>query len=262
MYQQMNDFEKQKTIKDMYVDKKMSFADIAKKYGTYPNKVRRDAIRFNFQIRNKSEAQKNALESGKSTHPTEGKMRSDQEKNKIALSMHSCWTNMSENEKKKRKQESKNRWDAMDDVAKQNMLHAAHLAIRKSSVEGSKLEKFILSKLIEKEYKVEFHKEQILSTTKLQIDIFLPVENVAIEVDGPSHFEPVWGDECLSRNQRYDQKKTGLILGRGIKLIRIKQTGDYSKARALILTNKLIDLLENISTYKDNLFHIEDTDNG
>jgi very-short-patch-repair endonuclease len=146
----------------------------------------------------------------------------------------------------------------MDDVAKQNMLHAAHVAIRKSSVEGSKLEKYILSKLLEKQYKVQFHKEQILSNTKLQIDIFLPAENIAIEVDGPSHFEPVWGDDCLSRNQKYDQKKTGLILGKGIKLIRIKQTGDYSKAKAIILTNKLLDLLENISEKQDNLFHIEE----
>ena len=258
MYQQMNDFEKQKVIQEMYVDKKMSFADIAEKHGTYANKIRRDAIRFKFPVRNKSEAQKNALEMGKASHPTEGKIRSDEEKNKIALSMHSSWNNMSDEQRNKRKQDSKKRWNAMDETAKQNMLNAAHVAIRKSSVEGSKLEKFILSKLLEKEYKVQFHKEQILSNTKLQIDIFLPAENIAIEVDGPSHFEPVWGDDCLSRNQRYDQKKTGLILGKGIKLIRIKQTGDYSKAKAIILTNKLMDLLQNISNSKDNLFYIKD----
>lgn len=254
----MNDFEKQKVIQEMYVDKKMSFADIAEKHGTYANKIRRDAIRFKFPVRNKSEAQKNALEMGKASHPTEGKIRSDEEKNKIALSMHSSWNNMSDEQRNKRKQDSKKRWNAMDETAKQNMLNAAHVAIRKSSVEGSKLEKFILSKLLEKEYKVQFHKEQILSNTKLQIDIFLPAENIAIEVDGPSHFEPVWGDDCLSRNQRYDQKKTGLILGKGIKLIRIKQTGDYSKAKAIILTNKLMDLLQNISNSKDNLFYIKD----
>lgn len=259
MYQQMNDGEKQKIIQDLYIDKKMSFAEIAGMYDTYANKIRRDAIKFKFAVRNKSEAQKNALELGKAPHPTEGKPRSDEEKNKIALSMHSSWNNMSDKDKKKRKEDSKNRWNAMNETAKQNMLNAAHIAIRKSSVEGSKLEKFILSKLMEKGYKVEFHKEQILSNTKLQIDIFLPTKNTAIEVDGPSHFEPVWGDDCLSRNQKYDQKKTGLILGKGMKLIRIKQTGDYSKARAILLTEKLIDLLENISASTDKLFYIEDT---
>lgn len=254
----MNDFEKQKIIQESYVDKKMSFAEIAEKYGTYPNRIRRDAIKFKFPIRNRSEAQKNVLEMGKASHPTEGKVRSDDEKNKIALSMHSSWNKMSEQERNKRKQDSKNRWNAMDETIKQNMLNAAHVAIRKSSVEGSKLEKFVLAKLLENNYKVEFHKEQILTNTKLQIDLFLPGENVAIEVDGPSHFEPVWGDDSLSRNQKYDQKKTGLILGKGIKLIRIKQTGDYSKAKAIILTNKLLDILANISTSNDNLFYIED----
>lgn len=258
MYQKMNDFEKQKIIQESYIDKKMSFAEIAEKYGTYPNRIRRDAIKFKFPIRSKSEAQKNVLEMGKASHPTEGKARSDDEKNKIALSMHSSWNKMSEKERNKRKQESRNRWNAMDDTIKENMLNAAHVAIRKSSVEGSKLEKFVLAKLLENNYKVEFHKEQILTNTKLQIDLFLPGENVAIEVDGPSHFEPVWGDDSLSRNQKYDQKKTGLILGKGIKLIRIKQTGDYSKAKAIILTNKLLDILANISTSNDNLFYIED----
>lgn len=258
MYQQMNDRSKQKLIQDLYVNKKMSFAEIAQKYGTYANKIRRDAIKFNLPIRNKSEAQKNALDCGKIAHPTKGKNRSLEEKEKISLSMHSSWKDMHEDEKNRRSQQSKLRWNMLDDKLKQNMLNAAHVAIRRSSVEGSKLEKFILSKLLEKQYKVEFHKEQILSNTKLQIDIFLPVENVAIEVDGPSHFEPVWGSDSLSKNQKYDQKKTGLILGKGIKLIRIKQTSDYSRARAIILTDQLMNLLGTISSSQDNLFYIEE----
>lgn len=65
MYKQMSDAEKQKLIQDLYVDNKLSFADIAKKYGTYPNQIRRDALKFNLPVRNKSEAQINALKSGK-----------------------------------------------------------------------------------------------------------------------------------------------------------------------------------------------------
>lgn len=258
MYQKMSDFDKKKLITDLYVEKKMSFGDIAKEYGTYPNKIRRDAMKFNLPVRNRSEAQKNVLQSGKVDHPTQGKKRSSEEKDKISLGVHSSWNKLSDKEKNKRKQDSKKRWNAMDDKVKANMLNAAHIAIRKSSVEGSKLEKFILAKLLEQNYKVHFHKEQILANTKLQIDIFLPEDNIAIEVDGPSHFEPVWGEDSLSRNQAYDQKKTGLILGKGIKLIRIKQTGDYSKAKAIILTQQLMDLLGTISSSQDNLFHIEE----
>jgi very-short-patch-repair endonuclease len=258
MYQQMNDTDKIKLIKKLYVQEKQSFGEIAKAHGTYANKVRRDAIKFKLPIRNKSEAQKNVLQSGKSKHPTKGKKRSDSEKDKISLSMHSSWNNLSDKERKKRKQDSKKRWNDMDDKTKENMQHAAHVAIRRSSVEGSKLEKFLLAKLLENNYKTQFHKEQILANTKLQIDIFLPQHNIAIEVDGPSHFEPVWGTNALNRNQKYDQKKTGLILGKGMKLIRIKQTGDYSKAKAIILSNKLMKLLDNISDSKEQLFYIED----
>lgn len=258
MYQKMNDSNKQKTIKKLYIDKGMSFAEIAKKYDTYANKIRRDAVRFNIPIRSKSEAQKNVLSAGKAKHPTQGKNRTEDEKNKISRGVYNSWGKISDAERNRRKLESKKRWNKLDDKKKENMLAAAHAAVRKSSVEGSKLEKFLLTELIDNHYKVEFHKEQILASTKLQIDIFLPEENTAIEVDGPSHFEPVWGQDSLNKNQKYDNKKTGLILGKGIKLIRIKQTSDFSKARANLLSEKLMKVLEDIGNSKDNLFQIED----
>lgn len=260
MYHQMTDENKRQTIYELYIDKKMSFAEIAEQYSTYANKVRRDALRFNIPIRTKSEAQKQVLISGKAAHPTAGKQRTEAEKNKISLGVYNAWSDLPEHERQKRQKDSKDRWNNLDQKIKDNMLHSAHLAIRKSSKEGSKLEKFILSKLLENNYSVEFHKEQILSNTKLQIDIFLPKQNVAIEVDGPSHFEPVWGEDSLNKNQKYDQKKTGLIIGKGIRLIRIKQTSDFSKARANILSDKLLSLLNTIDNSKDNLFYIEDTD--
>jgi len=259
MYQQMNDTNKQKMIQKLYVEDKLSFGEIADKYQTYPNKIRRDAIRFNIPIRNRSEAQKNVLTEGKAVHPTKGKARTKEEKDKIAHGVYVSWNNLSEDERNKRKLDSKERWENLDDSVKESMLSSAYVAIRKTSVEGSKLEKFLLTQLIDHNYKVEFHKEQILSNTKLQIDIFLPEKNVAIEVDGPSHFRPVWGEDSLTKNQKYDRKKTGLILGKGIKLIRIKQEHDFSKARANLLANKLMTILKTIDSSKDNLFNIEDT---
>mgnify|MGYP003325369255 CR=1 FL=1 len=123
------------------------------------------------------------------------------------------------------------------------MLQKANLAVRESSKKGSKLEHFLLNKLINNGYKVDFHKEQFLVNTKLQIDLFLPKLNIAIEVDGPSHFSPVWGEEVLKRNIAYDQKKSGLIIGRGYSLIRVKQIKDFSNTRAEIVGNKLMSML-------------------
>jgi very-short-patch-repair endonuclease len=238
--------QKAQILQELYVVQQKSFADIALEYNTYPNKVRRDAVSLNIKIRNKSEAQKNALNSGKHKHPTKGSQRSESTKNKIGMSVMKAWDSLSDAEIAQRKQKSKEAWDSLDEETKKQITNSAHKAVRQSSKTGSKLEAFLLSKLIEDGYKVEFHKEQTLSNTKLQIDLFVPKISTVIEVDGPSHFLPVWGEETLKRNVSYDQKKEGLILGKGMVLIRIKQTKDFSKSRSLLIYDKLKNILKSI----------------
>ncbi len=252
-YSILSDKDKEKLLKQEYLSNKRSFIDIAEEYGTYANKIRRDAIKFKIPIRDKSEAQKNALSTGKHKHPTKGKERTDSDKQKIGLSVMKSWENLDDKELQSRKNKAKENWDKLSDDMKKYMLHEANLAVRESSKKGSKLEIYLLNALLQNGYKVEFHKEQILSNTKLQIDLFLPSLNIAIEVDGPSHFEPVWGEDVLQKNQKYDNTKTGLILGKKISLIRIKQEKDYSKSRSLLIFQKLEraiqDIKQNNKTY-------------
>jgi very-short-patch-repair endonuclease len=245
-YSSLSDKDKEKILRELYVQGKKSFADIAGQYGTYANKVRRDAVTFKIPIRDKSEAQKNALSSGKHKHPTKGKQRSDEEKDKIGMGVLKSWDSLNDQELEERKKKSKELWNQLDQEAKSNMTRLANQAVRTTSKVGSKLEKFLLDHLLEDGFKVDFHKEQSLITTKLQIDLFLPNMNTAIEVDGPSHFLPVWGEDVLTRNISYDQKKQGLILGKGLVLIRIKQTKDFSKSRSSILYKQLRSVLDNI----------------
>ena len=127
-----------------------------------------------------------------------------------------AWDNIDEKNLKEEKRNAKKLWNSLSDDEKQHRLNLANQAVRTSSKTGSKLEHYLLEQLIKDGYKVDFHKEQILSNTKLQIDLFLPTMNIALEVDGPSHFLPVWGDDVLARNQKYDKKKTGLIIGKGL----------------------------------------------
>jgi very-short-patch-repair endonuclease len=244
-YNKMSDVQKKNILDKEYTNNLSSFAEIAKQYQTYANKLRRDAIKFNIPIRNKSEAQKVALKQGRHSHPTMGKKRSEEEKQKIGLGVMESWDNISDQELDRRKQIAKNNWEKLSPNEQQEILKKANVAVRQSSSLGSKMELYILEKLIKDGYKVEFHKEQILVNTKLQIDLFLPTMDVAIEIDGPSHFEPVWGEDVLQKNKRYDTKKNGIILGRGITLIRIKQTKDFSKSRASIIYDKLKQLLSN-----------------
>lgn len=259
LYDNYSDIDKQNIIKDLYISKQKSFEDIAKAYGTYANKIRRDAIKFKINIRDKSEAQKNALKTGKHKHPTKGSKRTEDTKMKIGKTVMETWEHSSEKEKNTRKKRAKKLWDSLSQVEKDNRLNSANKAVRHSSKVGSKLEHYILNKLIQDGYKTEFHKEQILSNTKLQIDLFLPIINTAIEIDGPSHFLPVWGQESLTRNQKYDNKKSGLLIGKGLNLIRIKQTHDFSKARAEKVYQNLKQILLNPSSFQTSkILEIED----
>jgi very-short-patch-repair endonuclease len=262
LYSNLSDIDKQNIIKDLYLKQKKSFADIADIYNTYANKVRRDAINFKIPIRDKSDAQKNALKTGKHKHPTKGTNRSEEEKNKIGLGVLKAWDSLDDKTLKERKKKSKLAWEKLDQDAKANMVKLANDAVRSTSKVGSKLEKFLLNQLLSDGFKVEFHKEQSLLTTKLQIDLFVPNINTAIEVDGPSHFLPVWGEDALAKNKSYDQKKQGLILGKGLVLIRIKQTKDFSKSRSLLIYNKLKvllnDIANNFPSADNRTFIIED----
>ena len=260
-YSLLSDSDKEKILKDLYLNQNKSFADIAAIYGTYANKIRRDAKKLNIDIRTKSEAQKNALSTGKHKHPTKGKERDEDTKQKIGMGVLKSWDSLSDKEIKERKEKARLAWESLDDNTKDNILKKANQAVRDASKTGSKLEKFLFKALISDGYKAEFHKEQVLVNTKLQIDIFLPTMNTAIEVDGPSHFEPVWGDESLQRNQKYDNKKTGLILGKGWSLIRIKQTKDFSESRASLIYQDLrsaLDQLNNKSSNNNRIIELGD----
>jgi very-short-patch-repair endonuclease len=261
-YDTLSDEKKKEVIEKLYLQENKSLSDIAKVYNTYPNKIRRDAKSFNIPLRNKSEAQKNALNIGNHKHPTKGTKRPQETKDKIGAKVLDNWSNLTDAELASRKEKAKQNWEAMSTDQRANMLHSANTAVRLTSKIGSKLEKYILEFLLNNNIKVDFHKEQTLSNTKLQIDLFLPMINTAIEIDGPSHFLPVWGDDTLKKNIVYDNKKQGLILGRGWVLIRIKQQKDFSKSRAKIIAEKLLPILEQINTKfpepDDRLFNIED----
>lgn len=259
-YKDLSDTDKKSLIQDLYELKNKSFKDIADQVGTYANKIRRDAIKFKINIRDKSEAQKNALSTGKHKHPTKGKQRPEDTKQKIGNAVLKSWSELDEKDLNIRKQKARDNWQNLSEDDRMFIQKKANDAVRVASKVGSKLEKFLFNALIKDGYKVQFHEEQILSNTKLQIDLLIPHLNLAIEIDGPSHFAPIWGSDTLSKNIKYDQKKEGLIIGKGLKLIRIKQTKDYSKSRAVLVYDKLKTIIAQISSgdLTDKITSIDD----
>ena len=121
-YNKLSDSEKKSFLKQHYEVDKKSFADIAAFAGTYANKIRRDAIKLKIKIRDKSEAQKNALNSGKSDHPTQGKKRPDKVKQKIGLSVLHSWENLDDTEIENRKNKARINWENKSDNEKADIL--------------------------------------------------------------------------------------------------------------------------------------------
>lgn len=231
----------------LYTKKDKSTYEIADMMDTYPNKIRRVLKKHGVELKSKSEAQKNALKSGASTIPTEGKNRTMQEKLKISKSLKKTWDSMSEKEYNRRVDQAKERWVNMTEEEKNKMRAMSQEAIRKSSKEGSKLERFIAESLRKEGFKIESHKKNLFGSSQNEVDIYIKSLKTIIEVDGPSHFVPIWGEERLQKQIKSDEQKSGLALSRGFAIIRIRHMEGHKKSMCLVEREKLkeniIDIL-------------------
>lgn len=208
---------------EQYVVKDRSFADIAEELGTYRHKVRRAAIKLGIKPKDKSAAQAAALKSQRATHPTEATQRPLTVKQRISEAVADNWAHLDPEKLRYRASVSRHQWENMSEDERQQLLKLAGDAIRKAAKEGSKLEKFLRTELTKAGFMLEYHREGLVPNQKLQVDLFIPSLATAIEIDGPSHFLPIWGEDNLERNIRADAEKTGLLLQMGVIVIRVKQ---------------------------------------
>lgn len=70
-----------------YLENERSLHDIAEEHRTHANVIRREILGFGIQTRNRSEAQKVALKTGRHIHPTKGMPRPPEVKLKISTSV-------------------------------------------------------------------------------------------------------------------------------------------------------------------------------
>lgn len=241
----LSDFGPQ--ILRQYSEELMSIEQIANELGTYPNKVRRALIKLGAPIRSRSESQKIALEQGRSTPPMEGKTHSQETKDKIADKVHQSWENMTDEEREERRQKALDAWNALSVAEQEAFKRAGNEAIRATSRDGSKLEKFLQKFLTEAGYDIIIHKKALVRATELELDILIASMKVVIEIDGPSHFLPIWGEESLQRNIQSDNLKNGLLLQDGYCIIRVKNLKTSTTKRDMRITGeKVLEELERI----------------
>lgn len=243
--------EKQKKIiEQLHHAELKSVVEIAELLSTYPNRIRRWAVKVEFELRDKSAAQKIALETGKLTHPTKGKRRTEDEKSKIRKTINKYWSEISDEDMEHRKQLAKDNWANMTDEDKTTLQKQAAKGRIEAAKFGSKLEKIVLDILVERGYKAVFHKEHSLLNTRLHLDIVVPELMTAIEIDGPTHFLPIWGEEHLRKTQETDNNKDGLLLNAGYNIVRIRQTKNLCNRTVTKISKALIELLDKIKGTK------------
>ncbi len=242
-----NDEERLATYNSFYHDSNMSWAEIAKMVDTYPNRVRRDAIKLGIKSRNKSEAQKVAISEGRHEHPTEGKTQSKETREKISISQGKIWDDLTENQRELRSEIGLESWNKKTTHEKADFFKKSSEAIREASRHGSKVELQLFDLLIRAGYRVEKHKEHLLQNERFHLDLYVPAVRTAIEVDGPLHFKPVFGEDKLKRRQAADQQKNGLVLSAGMVLIRVKLTKRESQRYLRDIWKSVEEILNTIA---------------
>lgn len=201
--------------------KNSSTYSIAKELDTYPKKIERILKKNGITLRSRSQAQANAIKTGRSKHPTKGEKRSEEDKNKISKGKELSWKNTSQEDREKFSQQAKDRWEKMPPDKKKEMMEKAGRALRIAAIEGSKAEKFLQKKLNEMGFDVILHKKDLIEGN-FEIDLFLPELNTIIEIDGPQHFLPVFGEKKLQEVIKFDSIKNGLLVSKGFCVVRVR----------------------------------------
>jgi len=88
----------------------------------------------------------------------------------------------------------------------------------------------------------------MISNTRLQVDLLISDLAIAIEVNGPSHHEPIWGNESFVRTVNADNTKKQLLQSYGFVVIVINQKKTLSQKRYRIILSNLLAVLEKVKT--------------
>lgn len=250
-----------KQICDLYDDNN-SIRDIAKMFNTYPNKIARTLKKAGKDLRSKEEAAKIAVESGKIKPPMLGKKRTQEEKDNISIKRAKKWQEMSQEDLDAFKKSAKDRWDSQTDEERIYKQQKAGEALRRASIEGSKAEKFLYEQLTKAGYEVIMHKTGLIPGEKYEVDLFLPKMLVAIEIDGPQHFLPIYGEENLQRNIKYDSIKNGALISRGMCVLRVKYLSKHNSQKInkelyATIHSKLQEIEQSFPSQENRLIEVE-----
>jgi very-short-patch-repair endonuclease len=226
----------------LYVDNEYSVNWIAHKFNTYANRIRRLLLKSGIVLRSIKEQADLNVKNGRHDPPMLGKTHAPSTKAKMSAGIAESWNDRDHQLYADR---MRNRQNALTQDEKKEITKLAALKRKDASKNGSKLEHHLLGRLRQDGYKVDFHSKPI-PLSELEVDILLPNDRIAIEVDGPTHFETHWGQDELTERQQRDKEKEGILIGGGFIMIRvINDLGNFSISKGNRLYDKLVEKIKN-----------------
>lgn len=240
-------------IRDLINEGKTTY-QIAEILGCNQSHVSRTIKKYNttnpnnpIKVLSKSEAQEKYI--AEHGHQRIGTAHSNVSKNAISDKMRAFYESEEGQEAKEIISETrKKEWASMSEDAKRETLNNLKVANRESLKlgKGSKFENFLAEELKLAGFGVEQRCTRFAGG-QLEVDIALANENIAIEVDGPTHWSDIYGAQKLAEVQTKDRLKDNQLLTVGWNVLRLQdKSGVCSKARI----NRILDKIKEIKSSK------------
>ncbi len=209
----------------------LSVRELSVQFNGAPKTIKKILLDAGLSIRSRGEQQSLEFKSGKRTK----KPNSEITKQKISNTAAANWRKLSKEKREELVENARKRWYDIPEAKRDEMRDKAFDAIRETSKEGSRLEMVVLDALKEAGFHAKHHVKGFLPNEKLEVDILIPEFKTVIEIDGVSHFLPIWGEEALKKTMSADDRKSGLLIKAGYVLLRIKcmnnHVSDYLERR-------------------------------
>lgn len=222
------------TLRKLYCEQGLSLRKMSEKLKRPVSAITKYMDQYGIERRTKSDAQKGYLSDN--DHPMQGKHHTEEAKKKISASLGDFWDSLDPDQRAEYRQLVgsgwRKRWASMSNAERENMIASLNAANRQQQGHGSRFERFLADELRSRGYVVEERSNNYIANAKQEVDLALTHEGIMIEVDGPTHFMPIYGEEALERQEAKDADKDDYLISAGFSVLRIQDNnGPLSQVR-------------------------------